>query len=292
MIKPHAQKVLDEYKKQKDKGALSLALRNPTPAGLRDECDRIYTEKGMPVQASALRLFFGPLDHEHNYRHRIQSFDIDKFKPLSNFLTGKTNKTNTRNIALLEWLMSIERDEFFNPTTLPPPIGSVSKPEGEIKNPLPDPPNQPGNFFVWFKVRWKFTKPAFITICVAVLFAAGFGIYRYQMPGKTRQYAKFNTLLSSKQCMYWNHDHYEAISCSVDLKDTLSVALDPDKVEKFKKIMKPDTLTRYAIGRLWYSKINNEVEFFTAPGHHPKHIERTLKPVTYTIIKNYVNPVD
>jgi hypothetical protein len=91
-------------------------------------------------------------------------------------------------------------------------------------------------------------------------------------------------------CMYWADDHFQPIPCDQKLPNTLVVALDTTRVKNFKKITCPDTITRLAIGSVWYSKIDNKIEFFTADGKHPVFINRRLKPVTDYIIEKYVHP--
>jgi len=49
-----------------------------------------------------------------------------------------------------------------------------------------------------------------------------------------------------------------------------------------------DTLTKNSLGKVWYSKIDGKVEFFTSAGFHPVHIDRRLKPLTDYMIKKYV----
>jgi len=39
--------------------------------------------------------------------------------------------------------------------------------------------------------------------------------------------------------------------------------------------------------KVWYSKIDSEVEFFTKPGFHPLHKDKPLKPATSYIIEKY-----
>jgi hypothetical protein len=38
--------------------------------------------------------------------------------------------------------------------------------------------------------------------------------------------------------------------------------------------------------KVWYARYNNELEFFNAPGHHPK-TNNFLKPVNKQIVKTY-----
>jgi hypothetical protein len=90
--------------------------------------------------------------------------------------------------------------------------------------------------------------------------------------------------------MYWAKDHFQPIPCTQKVPNTLVVALDTVKVKNFKRITRPDTITNRAKGSVWYSKIDNEIEFFTADGEHPVVIGRRLKPITDYIIDKYIHP--
>jgi hypothetical protein len=87
----------------------------------------------------------------------------------------------------------------------------------------------------------------------------------------------------SKQCMYWNGKEYIPEDCN-QTKDNL-VAIDPKKVANFKKITRPDTIR--SIKGIWYSKYQNEVEFFTADGKNPDN-NTELHQLTDHMLNKYI----
>jgi len=87
----------------------------------------------------------------------------------------------------------------------------------------------------------------------------------------------------SKQCMYWNGKEYVPEDCN-HIKENL-IAIDSKKVSNFKKITRPDTIR--SIKGIWYSKYQNEVEFFTADGKNPEN-NKELHPVTERILNKYI----
>lgn len=103
-------------------------------------------------------------------------------------------------------------------------------------------------------------------------------------------YFTSNNLLPSGGCMFWTGDHYESTSCSPRPDNTV-IALDSQKLKYFKKINKPDTITYNSIGRVWYSKIKNNLEYYTSPGLHPVDHRVTLKPITEHIITMHIIPL-
>jgi hypothetical protein len=91
-------------------------------------------------------------------------------------------------------------------------------------------------------------------------------------------------------CMYWAGDHYQRIPCNAKVENAFIVALDTLRLKYFKKITIPDTITRKSKGFVWYSKIDNKIEFFTADGNHPVEWRYRLKPISDYIIKKYIHP--
>ena len=91
----------------------------------------------------------------------------------------------------------------------------------------------------------------------------------------------------NKECMCWNGIKYIKVDCRDNTQPNQIIGLNEDKLNNFEKIMKPDTLTKADVGKVWYSKINNEVEFFTHSGHHPIQNRRSLKAATEHIINTW-----
>ena len=88
--------------------------------------------------------------------------------------------------------------------------------------------------------------------------------------------------IEEKQCMYWNGKEYIPEDCD-DTKNEL-IAIDQKKVANFKRITRPDTIT--STKNIWYSKHQNEVEFFTDNGVNPEN-GSDLRPVTDYILAKY-----
>ena len=86
--------------------------------------------------------------------------------------------------------------------------------------------------------------------------------------------------LTPEDCMCWNGKEYVAVDCQDKMQRHQVIGLDKDKLAFFRKITQPDTLGLKDVGHVWYSKIDNEVEFFTGAGKHPVHNGRSLKAAT------------
>ena len=88
--------------------------------------------------------------------------------------------------------------------------------------------------------------------------------------------------------MYWSGDRYIETTCDTKTPYGQIVALDNFKVDNFKKIIRPDTLTENDINKVWYLKTNNELELYTSDGKHPQQTHRRLRPLSKYMFDKYV----
>ncbi|MDN5289037.1 MAG: hypothetical protein JWR38_5311 [Mucilaginibacter sp.] len=233
---------------------LSSNLINPSPGRLRAECLIVYGEKGTPRDDDTLRLFFETKSAEDGYNTIIANVDIDKFRPLVYLLNGRNKNPHVKQFQLLAWLIGFETG-----------TDNLSSEENPPKKKQIE------------KLRQKITaKPKMVrkTIISLIIFSfAGIGTFLLLNNGNT-------------ECMYWTGDHYQAISCNQKISGTTIYALDTLQLNHFKRITTPDTIK--SLRGIWYSKIDNVVEFYTADGFHPVHTARKLKPLTDGIREKYI----
>jgi hypothetical protein len=283
--------VMDDYQRKKSDSNLSSLLIHPTRAKLRSECERLCKGELLKKDEKVIREFCEDWDNTRTCLQIIKDCDVDKFRPLVNFLKGNTENTDHRNIYLLAWLTDFPDRPFVDGKKYELPEDTQSdaeKPEPATDNyidetPFPVKAGIP-NSGTEEAIRKNLTnieavnpKRSFrkVLLTGVLLAATGAGGYLwFNWPG-------------NGACMYWAKDHFQQIPCNQPIPNALVIALDTARLANFKKITKVSSITRQAIGRLWYSKINNEVEFFTAAGEHPVVFGRRLKPVTSYIISKY-----
>ncbi|MBO9583995.1 MAG: hypothetical protein J7574_07540 [Flavobacterium sp.] len=115
---------------------------------------------------------------------------------------------------------------------------------------------------------------------VAATFLAGLAIFIYLS-------------MSKKDCMQWSGDHYERVSCDLDVNGlgSFNVVEPFDKtVFDLKKIKVCDTtpfFDKNGKAIVWYGKTANGIDFFNGHGRHPEN-NGSLKPVTRYILNKYV----
>lgn len=90
-----------------------------------------------------------------------------------------------------------------------------------------------------------------------------------------------------KKYMYWNGERYIATDSSSLGPQLEVIPMNEQPFKYLKLITRPDTLTvENALGKVWYDKSDNNVEFFTSFGKHPEN-GKALKDATEYIIETY-----
>jgi hypothetical protein len=222
-------------------------LLNPSPAELKNLCLLLWDKGGNNLDQEILDRFFD-LNDKSNKRKQIEHFDVDKLKPISNFLKSKTETTRPINLDLIAVLVD------FNPRpyrkfiagnkeelTEDVPIKRiVKKEEREEKE-----DKKEGAIIEEFKKKSVSKKIAFTVIPLFVLGSAGYGIK--------------NSFFRDKNCMVWHKTHYEAFEYD-NVKDTAEVCpYNQEVLDHFKKITVCDTTTFFKNGDkehplVWYGK--------------------------------------
>ncbi len=297
--------ILQAYEQKKRNNTLPHGLKHLTPAKLKNECIMRCRGNLNRRDEKVIRDFCGDLNETKTYLAIIQQCDTDKFKPLVNFLKRKTESTDPKNIELLAWLIDFpnrpwETGKTYsgevgkNPGTTdngPDPDTGAPEPDlsakGSGKPAASDDLNRKENMSAntaetgkQEKLKGNSTK----RLAAAVIMSAALGA------GVTWLWKEKKQLPDGGGCMYWKEDHYEPVACNRKMPNTMIIALDSAKLKNFKKITAPDTITYMALGKVWYSKIDGKIEYYTAAGVHPVALGHRLKPITIYIIDKYLHP--
>jgi len=90
---------------------------------------------------------------------------------------------------------------------------------------------------------------------------------------------------TEKSYMYWDGDRYIATDSSYLGPQLEVVPMNKYNFKYLKRITRPDTLNvNNALGKVWYDKSNNDVDFFTSFGINPEN-GKTLKEATTHMIE-------
>jgi hypothetical protein len=316
----YTKQVLRDYGKKRAANALSPRLLNSSSAKLRWECMDVCNERYQKKDEKALRDFFGVFTDKESCAEAIYNCVTDKFKPLSNFLKKELQGgPSDKNIELLAWLINFENRPYqygtiyADPDEEPGETPQSSKeratelyeatPEGntpveaplqegpktETRLPPPTDIDDPSPASLQQETPASTPLPFLkrkAIIATSLVIASGISIYL-----GTREKPTVYARTGQEKCMYWNEDHYEPISCGLKppSPDLPVIALDSLKLNTFKKITRPDTITSKDKGRIWYVNIKKNIEFYTSEGFHPIKQEYRLRPVTDYIISKYIS---
>ena len=343
--------LLQTYREMVESKQLSFRLELPSPAGLRDECVLKCRNRCEPRDERVLRDFFGVPEPGGTWIKQIEGVDIDKMRPVVNYLKGKVVEPGRPVVELVAWLIGFEprpyddrvnyEDRLIANQTDSKGMEGGKKPSAEIEEDTPvrieeieikdtavavnatndqslgnnevkpvllmrsgmeadnseekqtaaDKSDTPAEEPVVTAPEAE--QPSFGETVTSQLKSVLFS-KRIVLPGILFLIVMlliYFTTGNTGQCMYWTGDHYESISCEPRQGDTVVIALDAQKMKYFRKIDPWDTITVNSINRIWYSKIRNKVEFFTARGTHPVNRSVTLKPMSEYIFITHVLPL-
>jgi len=279
MFADYTTSIVQDYQEKKTGNVLPLALIQPTPARLREVCLAVCDERYDRRDERTLKEFFGQGNDKGACMQAIDRCDVDKFRPLVNFLKKSTSTTDVKNIELLAWLIDFKNrpfklgEKYDVGSPVGPKRGEELPKVGVEKKPVVS-KTQPG----------RSGKIRMAIIAVTILIFVSYGIYRLRV---NKPFAP--VLTGHEACMYWEDDHYQPISCAQKLENVQVIALDSEMLRHFHKITRPDTITLNAKGSVWYVKYRGKLEFYTSSGFHPIDPQLRLKPITDYMIRKYIH---
>jgi hypothetical protein len=298
MYQDYLNAIIDYYQTGKKNARIPQRLIRPTPGSIKDECVSVCETRFDKKDLGTLQAFFKVENNQDGMLRAISRCDRDRFRPLANFLEGRTSATDDLNIELLAWLINFSNcpykaedwsgdfggiqaekniEESFTVfrgdtraiTTTGKELARDEKTRGWIEGTL-----------TFFNSRRKI---AFVLIGILLLASLGFYLV------KDREASSGILDNGRQQCMMWVGDHYVQTSCDKKHGDTLVIALDTQRVNHFQRVTRPDTITLASEGKLWYIKRNGHIEYYTAGGKHPVDQNRVLRPLSRYMILKYQN---
>ncbi len=264
-------------------GEYSSFLMNPSPAELKILCLLLF-DNGMSKQDQEIVAIFFDLNEESSKRKQMECFDVDKFKPIGNFLKGKTVSTRVVNLDLIAFLVD------FNPRPFRKFMIGKEKLKLTADYSINNSSIKESKKEIVFEkkkgVLEEYKKSAFTKrIALGVLVVLVLGSLSYGIK---------SIFFPNKNCMVWAKNHYQAVEYD-KVKDKADVIpLNQEILINFKKISVSDSTTFFKNGDynrplVWYGKSPNkrEYQYFNHPGLHPE-TGKTLKPISRYIIKKYI----
>lgn len=314
----YQQLVMQSYEQKMVSGTLPHGLKYLTPGKLKDECIKRCTKEVNRRDEKIIRDFCGDLNEAKNCYAIMQRCDTDRFRPLVNYLKRKSENTEEKNIELLAWLIDFAGRPWELGKTIPIDVnedpalndeGLATEglaTEGQVATQVITPatgsdqsaiseiptvpvsiggPKEQGGTEVNIiqtsgpqKLKGSSAKRLANAVILSLVMGTGGALW-----WKEKNH--------TGDCMYWQEDHYEPVACDQKIPHTMIIALDAMKLKDFRKITRPDTITYQDIGKVWYSKIDTNMEYFTSAGEHPVVFGRQLKPITAYIIDKHIKHI-
>lgn len=255
--------IKEKYELEKQ-GKHSSYLSKPSPGLLNDLCT-LLTNSGLSnIDKEILNKFIGS-----------EKFDIDKFRPICNFFTGKTKTPKQSLFDMMALLVDFEQR----------PLGKYLKGEthkSQAETIMIIEKEEEGNKQQLQTIGTVIKKPSVLKTTIftgsAVLL---FGIGSH--------------FFLEKKCILWKKDHYEKVTtdeASIASDGAIVLITDENEhlINSFRKIEPCDTTTFFKNGKacIWYWKTpDDKLECFTAPGFHPEN-GKHLRPITQHMIDKYI----
>jgi hypothetical protein len=291
-ISNYKKAIKEKYELEKN-GDNYLYLVQPSQANLRKLCWQKFENNTNQSDLIVFNGFFGfPFDLANKNLFKTKT---DRFRPIGSFFRGETETPTDDIIELAAILVDFQPRPFTKFRVKSSDLIGIVNTEEENKthesvilnreeaskqNQFKKEVSKPSILFLNFKRSFsqsffKHSKVILVLVCFLVL---GFTISYFLFP--------------KKQCMQWNYDHYEEVSCDNDLqgfKAANVIELLDENVLNLRKIKVSDTTVFFKNGAalIWYAKTKEGIDFFNTHGRHPENYH-ALKPVTPYIIKKYI----
>lgn len=287
--------VLKNYDDLKAANQLPRSLLHPSPARLKKECMLICESQHSRKDERVLRDFFGTGADKAATLDAIKQCDIDKFRPLVNFINRDTVTPDPKIIELLAWMIDFQPRPFDYQTRYSVPDENENFDGESIESNPARSESEPGDRLLSStplptvaQAACNVKKSTGIFKLKNLLFAA---ILLTMLAGAIYWFSNKPSFGGSHQCMYWYGDRYEPIECSQKKEGVIILALDSVKLKNFRRVTRTDTITYASLGYLWYTKITSDsIDVFTSDGVHPLDFRKKLRPISPYIISKYFPP--
>ncbi|RZK01505.1 MAG: hypothetical protein EOO46_20110 [Flavobacterium sp.] len=252
------------YRRQVENGLLSH-LDQPSPGVLRSECLRANRNSPLSNEIVSLSTFFGVVNTDTEATNRlIENFDLDRLRPLRNFMIGDTQTPQRIIVEILAWLIDFEHRPY-QPGRVEPPVIGGNGGLGPIVQELK---------------FWQY--PAFINAMVVLVFSfCGYLIWQFNFNTSS------NAPKPNEKYMYWTGNHFEPIDSSQSSSYKIVETLDLKRMHGFKKIHFRDLLTKEDIGKVHLFGQKEKATYFTQDGAYPGEPTKKLRALSLHTLSNY-----
>jgi hypothetical protein len=276
--------VIRAYRQKQASGDLPDNLKRVITANLKAESAFVCAKRYSCQDERTLARYFEVSTDQQGYLDLINDRDADDFKSVYKFLRGETRKPNEEIVEMLAWLIDFQPRPYLKWVDQQP--GKEEDKEEDKKErgkekiitlPKPD--------------RTGLSKKLKVVISFAMTIAVCMTVYilwpKTPADAGTKPTA---IVIHHGKCMYWAGEQFKMGTYEVTHNDTPAFPVDTTLLANFRRITDLHTLSKHSIRRVWYAKINGQLEIFNQPGFHPVDTARRLLPLTAYMFNKYIAP--
>ena len=312
MIESYKKALKDYYEIQKEGDQIS-SLLNPTPAGLR-EILILKMKEGLDGSDKKIIEHFFDVPFAELTLNKLRS-ETDKFKALANFLKEKSGGSDLRRLEMVALILDFKQrpyrkfekhyskniskteDVFADEETNYDSEGLIEETINEVieKSEVEDSTDKET---VTIEAEVNTAKVIGFSEEVSIQKRKNIPLKKIGIIGIAAVIIGISLFLNfktwtTKDCMVWKNDKYEAVDCSETINSFAETTLPKDDklIKEFRK-MKVNSKTSFfdkkGNPKVWYIKNPNGIlEFYNQPGLQPE-TGKTLRPISRYIIQEYV----
>ncbi|WP_298395213.1 hypothetical protein [Flavobacterium sp.] len=257
----------------------SSFLLVPSRAKLRQLCIERFKNNDSSDDLKSFEIFFG-FPFESGNKNKLQAA-TDRFRPIENFLKGESDLADIEGINMSAILLNFEPRPFkkfakLNSDDFVEDVKGTNVAKNK-SNSIIEKEEKP----VFFKDEVIVASKSNLKKKVGIGSIVVFGLF-----GAKSMFFK------EKECMEWKEDHYELVDCKGEQVEFASAKIIKpyNEMEFSRKELTVCDTTKFFNGDkpiVWYSKKNNEIQFFSMDGENPEN-GAELRKVTQYIIEKYV----
>lgn len=252
-------------------------LADPSNANIRDLCLLLF-RGGLTKSDEEVFLYFFKVAQAEDLERIISKFDIERFRPILNFLRGQSHTTDIKNLNLIAVLIGFPR------RPLPKFLQTGEVPDKPFLEPPTD--TEVDQFPPEALDEQRTDKGKIKMYWVGVMLFLGATAVFF-----------FAVSTPDDQCMIWQKDHYIMVNCQdTTYEKRLMAPLDNEQF-RLRRLKASKNMVFFIDGKpqVWYLKNQNRYEFFDRPGYHPFLTHKKLHVITPYVamkVKSGEIPVD
>lgn len=296
MFEEYQQYILQLYRNKKSAKELPRELMRPTVANLKKAALKAIDLRYHPKYDKVLSDFFGAHTNADGYRMAINKTASDDYKTIYRWIRGEIKVTNDENVRLFLWLIDLEIPPFNVATDYGALLRNISDDNIDVGEEAKDEPKLKVEEGDKKKIKEQGLRETQIsssqiksnnTSRLKRILIGSLTVVLVMVLGAYLWYDRAKVV--EPHCMYWSGEKYQSSSCSVKKDYPVQVVMfDSIKQMRLKRNMRPDTLTAYSIGKVWYIDISGKYEYYTDSGYYPLDTNLRLLAVSAQILnKDY-----